>query len=245
MTTTQPSTAVLVRGVCKRYWPSVWSGGARVALAGIDLECRPGTLTLLAGPNGSGKSTLLKILAGVTAADGGTAQAGRATMGYLPEAPRFPARLTAGEIMGAMAALLTPPAGLSACERALEAVGLAVEANHKAGEFSHGQRQRLGLALALLGSPALLLLDEPFNGLDPEAMREFSRGLREMQAAGRTIMVSSHLFGPLDGLCDQIVVLRAGRIVHRVIAPAGHHLSAGDMEAAYFAGGGGKDAGQT
>jgi len=241
MTATPPDAVARVGGVAKLYWPSFWSGGARVALAGVDLECQPGTLTLLAGPNGSGKSTLLKIFAGVTAPDGGATPTARATTGYLPEAPRFPARLTVGEITGAMAALLTPPAGLSACERALETVGLATAAGRKAGELSHGQRQRLGLALALLGGPSLLLLDEPFNGLDPEAMREFSRVLRDLRAAGRTLVVSSHLFGPLDGLCDQVVVLRAGKVVHRASATADGHLSAGDLEAAYFAHGAGEE----
>ena len=234
MTAVPTATAVRLTGVGKHYWPSPWSGGARTALGGVDLDCAAGTLTLLAGPNGSGKSTLLKILAGVTSPDGGAKQVMPAATGYLPEAPRFPARLTVGEIMGSVAALLAPPAGSSACERALEAVGLVAEANRRAGELSHGQRQRLGLAVAMLGDPQLLLLDEPFNGLDPQAMRDLGAVLRDLRTAGKTLVVSTHLFAPMDGICDQFVVLRAGRsaLVRRSNGDNG--LKAADMEAAYF-----------
>lgn len=236
--TTRP--AVRLMGVGKRYPSSPW-GGARTALAAVDLECPAGTLTLLAGPNGSGKSTLLKILAGLTTPDTGTLVRPAAPAGYLPEALRLPARLTAGEILAVFASLLQPAPGSAACERALEAVGLTAEVSLCAGALSHGQRQRLGLAATLLGSPELLLLDEPFNGLDPQAMREFAGVLRGLRDAGKTLVVSSHLFAPLDGFCDQVAVLRAGRLtgVRRSAHAAG--LAVSEMEAAYFAGSGGDE----
>jgi ABC-type multidrug transport system ATPase subunit len=226
--------AVLVEGLRKSYAASPWSGASRVALAEVSLNCRPGTLTLLAGSNGSGKSTLLKILAGVTAPDRGAVKVAAAGIGYLPESPRFPARLTVGEITGTVGGCLDPVAGPADCERALETAGLAGLAGTAAGTLSHGQRQRLGLALALLGGPRLLLLDEPFNGLDPQAMRDFSRALRDLLASGVALVVSSHLFAPLDGLCAQMAVMRCGA-VRQVATPAeGAGLSTAEMEAAYF-----------
>lgn len=235
MTAAPTRPAVRLTGVGKRYQSSPW-GGARTALAGVDLDCAAGTLTLLAGPNGSGKSTLLKILAGLTMPGTGTRVCPDTPAGYLPEALRLPGRLTAGEILSVFASLLQPAPGAAACERALETVGLVAEASTRAGALSHGQRQRLGLAAALLGSPELLLLDEPFNGLDPQAMREFAGVLRDLRAAGKTLVVSSHLFAPLDGICDQLAVLRAGRLsgVRRSDRPTG--LTVPEMEDAYFAG---------
>lgn len=238
MTDKPTRPAVRLTGVGKRYQSAPW-GSARTALDGVDLDCATGTLTLLAGPNGSGKSTLLKILAGLTTPDTGTLACPETPAGYLPEALRLPGRLTAGEILMVFASPLRPAPGPAATERALEAVGLAAEASSRAGALSHGQRQRLGLAAALLGSPELLLLDEPFNGLDPQAMREFADVLRDLRAAGKIIVVSSHLFAPLDGLCDQLAVLRAGRLsgVRRSDRFIG--LTVLEMEAAYFAGTGG------
>jgi ABC-type multidrug transport system ATPase subunit len=238
MTAAPTRPAVRLTGVGKRYPSSPW-GGARTALAGVDLECSAGTLTLLAGPNGSGKSTLLKILAGLTTPDTGMLVRPEAPAGYLPEALRLPGRLTAGEILSVFSMLQQPAPGPAACERALETVGLVAEASTRAGALSHGQRQRLGLAAALLGSPELLLLDEPFNGLDPQAMREFAGVLRGLRAAGKILVVSSHLFAPLDGFCDQFAVLRAGRLSG--VRRSGHQagLTTSEMEAAYFAGAGG------
>ncbi len=234
MTATGTGAAWRLTGAGKHYWPALGRGGPRAALAGITLEGAPGSLTLLAGPNGSGKSTLLKILASVTSPDSGSAGESGITTGYLPESPRFPARLAVGELTAAMGAVLAPPASLAACERALELVGLVLEARTRAGELSHGQRQRLGLALALVGRPRLLLLDEPFNGLDPHALRDLAGVLRDLRTAGVTLVVSSHLFAPFDGLCDQLVILMAGRVVHTMCARSAMGLAVPEMEAAYF-----------
>lgn len=234
MTAAGSGPAWRLTGAGKNFWPATGRGGPRTALAEISLGGLAGSLTLLAGPNGSGKSTLLKLLAGVTAPDSGSVDAA-ATIGYLPESPRFPARLTVGEITAAVGGVLQPPATLSDCERALELAGLARAARTRAGELSHGQRQRLGLALALVGGPRLLLLDEPCNGLDPHATRDFAGVLRALRAAGVTVVLSSHLFAPFDGLCDQLVILSAGRVAHTLTAPVGSGLAAAEMEAAYFA----------
>lgn len=234
MTAPGSGPAWRLMGAGKRYWPPSGRGGPRAALAEITLEGAPGSLTLLAGPNGSGKSTLLKLLAGLTLPDSGSLAAGTA-VGYLPESPRFPGRLAVGELTAAMAGVLVPPAGGPAGERALELAGLAREAGTRAGDLSHGQRQRLGLALALVGGPRLLLLDEPCNGLDPHATRDLAGVLRDLRAAGVALVVSSHLFAPFDGLCDQLVILSAGRVVHARSAPAGNGLAAAEMAAAYFA----------
>jgi ABC-2 type transport system ATP-binding protein len=204
--------AVLCEGLKKRYGP-------HEALRGLDLEVPEGSLFGFLGPNGAGKSTTLRILAGLVRADMGRAElhgvdvrrhvaaAGRTT--FLIENAVFPAHLTARETLARAASFMRVPAD----EAQLERVGLAHARDRKTGGFSHGMRQRLGLACALLGGPGLLVLDEPQNGLDPHGLRTIREILREENARGATVLVSVHRLAEVEGLCTHAALIVSGRAV--------------------------------
>jgi len=214
-------TVVEVRGLAKRY-------GARTALAGVDLEVRAGEIVGLVGANGAGKTTLLRILAGFQRPDAGsvrvlghepwTARARlmeRARFAFAP--PALFEGLSAREHLVHLARLGAPRADARAeIQRALERVGLAARADEPVRAFSFGMRQRLALALALVPTPALLVLDEPTEGLDPLAIRELRGLLAELRAElGLALLVSSHLLVELDHLADRLLVLSEGHVRFR------------------------------
>jgi ABC-2 type transport system ATP-binding protein len=202
------------RGLSKRY-------GATVAVDGLSFDVRPGVVTGFLGPNGSGKSTTMRLILGLDAPDAGQARIGGRRyrdlrwplreVGALLEARAFHPGRSARAHLRALAASNGIPR--SRVEEVLDLVGLAEVAGRRAGRFSLGMGQRLGIAAALLGDPGVLLLDEPVNGLDPEGIRWIRDLLRSLAAEGRTVFVSSHLIGELARTADRVVVIGRGRLL--------------------------------
>jgi ABC-2 type transport system ATP-binding protein len=195
--------------------------GQTVALDGLSFTVRPGQVTGFVGPNGAGKSTTMRVILGLDSVEQGSALVGgrpyrslRRPLSHvgslLDTGALHPSRSGRNHLLW-----LAHSQGLSArrVDEVVEQAGLQGIARHKAGGYSLGMRQRLGLAAAMLGDPPILLLDEPFNGLDPEGivwMRDF---LRELAGQGRAVFVSSHLMGELQDMADHLVVIGRGRLV--------------------------------
>jgi ABC-2 type transport system ATP-binding protein len=199
--------------------------GDRVVLDGIDLRVGPGQVVGLLGPNGAGKTTAVKSLLGMVHLDGGTATvlgqpvgdtAARRALGYLPEQFQYPGWLDGRQVLEVHARLI----GLPAAERpgavtdALRLVGLAGRGDDRVAGYSKGMQQRLGLATAVLGRPALVILDEPTSALDPIGRREVRDLIHALQARGTAVLLNSHLLGEVEQVCDHVVILDRGRVVH-------------------------------
>jgi ABC-2 type transport system ATP-binding protein len=203
-----------VSGLRKRFGPTI-------ALDRMSFTVRPGQVTGFVGPNGAGKSTTMRVILGLDAAD-----QGRALIGGRPyRSLRRPlchvgALLDAAALQPSRSARnhllwLAHSQGLGArrVDEALEQAGLQQVARRRAGGFSLGMRQRLGIAAALLGDPPTLLLDEPFNGMDPEGIVWMRGFLRSLAAQGRAVLVSSHLMSELEDTADHLVVVGRGRVI--------------------------------
>jgi ABC-type multidrug transport system ATPase subunit len=201
------------------------------AVDGISFIAPAGAVTALIGPNGSGKTTLLLILAGLLAPDSGSARVGgfdvvtenlaaRSTVGWMPDAFGTWDALTCTEILATFAHAYGIDRASSASRVAgmLEQLHLAEFANRPARVLSRGQKQRLGLARALVHDPAVVLLDEPASGLDPRSRVELRDLLRGLAAAGKTVLVSSHVLSELEELYDHAVFLSRGRTVDVALA---------------------------
>jgi ABC-2 type transport system ATP-binding protein len=195
--------------------------GETPAVEGLSFAVHPGRVTGFAGPNGAGKSTTMRLILGLDTPDAGHAEvAGRPyaaireplrTVGaLLDDAAPHPARRACDHLRWLAAGNDLPARRV---DEVLELCGLAAAARRRAGGYSLGMRRRLGIAAALLGDPAVLLLDEPVNGLDPEGIRWIRGFLRELAAEGRTVLVSSHLMSELEGTADHLLVIRRGRLV--------------------------------
>jgi ABC-2 type transport system ATP-binding protein len=207
-------TAIEVAGLRKRYGPVQ-------ALDGMSFTVQPGRVTGFVGPNGAGKSTTMRVILGLDAADSGTALIGGRPYRTL----RHPLSHV-GALLDA-AALQPSRSGRNhlrwlACSQGLTAqradevadqVGLRSVIRRKAGGYSLGMRQRLGIAAALLGDPPILMLDEPFNGMDPEGIIWMRGFLRALAAQGRAVLVSSHLMSELQDTADHLVVAGRGRVI--------------------------------
>jgi len=200
--------------VTKRY-------GSTVAVDGLSFQVRPGEVTGFLGPNGSGKSTTMRMIVSLDAPTSGTVTVDGRPYRDL----RFPLRH-----VGALLEAKAIHPGRSArdhlrwlaesnaisrrrVDEVLEQVGLAEVADRRSGGFSLGMGQRLGIATALLGDPATLLLDEPVNGLDPEGIKWIRQLLRSLAAEGRSVMVSSHLMSEMALTADRLVVIGRGRLI--------------------------------
>ena len=215
--------AIEVRGLRKVYRTSV-TRGRITALDGIDLHVNPGELFGLLGPNGAGKTTTVKIVLGLTRPTDGTARISglpvsdpesRRSVGYLPEGHKIPSYLTARQtltIFGRMSGLDTPTIKRRTDEL-LEALRISQWIDVRVKKFSKGMTQRLGLAVALLHSPKVLLLDEPTDGVDPVGRREIRDLLRDEAKNGTAILLNSHLLSEIEMTCDRVAVLRAGKVV--------------------------------
>jgi ABC-2 type transport system ATP-binding protein len=206
--------SIEVDGLSKRFGPTV-------ALDGLSFNVAAGQVTGFVGPNGAGKSTTMRIILGLDAADEGSARiAGRpyaslrqplSHVGSLLDAAALhPARTGGNHLLW-----LAHSQGLGAArvDEVIEHAGLQSAARRRAGGYSLGMRQRLGLAAALLGDPPVLMLDEPFNGLDPEGIVWMRGLLRALAAEGRAVLVSSHLMSELEGSASHLVVIGRGRLV--------------------------------
>jgi ABC-2 type transport system ATP-binding protein len=209
---------VEVRGLVKRY-------GAITAVDGVDLTIEAGDVYGYLGPNGAGKTTSLRMMLGLIRPTAGSVRLfGRDPLagvkaldgvaGFV-EAPRFYPYLTGRRNLELLAAL--DGAGDKAAGRideALQTVELTGRAGDKVGGYSHGMRQRLGIAAALLREPRLLLLDEPATGLDPAGMRDMRALIRRLADGGMTVVLSSHLLAEVEELCNRVAIVRSGRIVY-------------------------------
>ncbi len=197
-----------VRQLTKRY-------GATAAVDQLSFDVRPGVVTGFLGPNGSGKSTTMRLILGLDRADAGQARIGGRPyrdlrwplreVGALLEARAFHPSRAARAHLAALAAGNAIPRGR--VEEVLTLTGLEQVGGKRAGTFSLGMAQRLGIAAALLGDPGVLLLDEPVNGLDPEGIRWIRGLLRSLAAEGRAVLVSSHLISETALMADHLVVI--------------------------------------
>ena len=208
--------AVEVHAAHKHY-------GALQAVAGVDLRIERGEIFGLIGRNGAGKSTLFKMMLGlerptagdvrvrgVSVRDRGFREVRRA-VGYLPENVVLYDNLTGLETLRFFARLKRAPRAEP--EALLARGGLAQAGGRPVREYSKGMRQRLGFAQALLGAPQVLFLDEPTNGLDPQAIREFYATLRDLRDAGATVIITSHILAELQERVDRLAILAAGRLL--------------------------------
>jgi ABC-2 type transport system ATP-binding protein len=208
--------ALQVRGLVKRF-------DGRPVVDGIDLELHEGEVRVLLGPNGAGKTTLLRMLLGLVEPDAGSitllgrpaggAQASRleGVAGFV-EDPAFYPYLSGRANLELMLEYDRRAPG-HAVDEVLESVRIGRHAGERVGTYSTGMRQRLGIAASLLRSPRLLLLDEPTSGLDPAGARDTSALIENLSSQGVAVLVSSHLIGELEHMCDSYTVLRHGRVV--------------------------------
>ena len=216
--------------------------GGRTVIASLDLTIRAGVITGLLGPSGSGKSTLMRAIVG--AQDGITGAltvlgepAGSATLrrrvGYATQAASTYSDLTVRHNLRYFAALTGAPP--SAVDEAISTVGLSAQADQRVGRLSGGQAGRVSLAAALIGSPDLLVLDEPTVGLDPVLRRDLWALFRDLRDGGTTLIVSSHVMDEATQ-CDHLVLLRDGAVITRA-TPSELLASTGapDAEAAFLA----------
>jgi ABC-2 type transport system ATP-binding protein len=203
-----------VRGLTKSF-------GQVRAVSDLSFTVEPGSVTGFLGPNGAGKTTTLRMLLGLMHPDAGTATFNGAIYASLPDPIRtvgavletafHPARSGRNHLRVYCRAAGLP---LSRADEVLVQVGLADAGNRRAGGYSLGMRQRLALATALLGEPAVLVLDEPANGLDPEGIQWLRGFLRHLaHDEGRTVLVSSHLLSEVEQTVDRVVIVGAGRLV--------------------------------
>ncbi len=215
--------AIEIRGLVKDF--AVGLRGLRLrAVDHVSFAVRPGEIFGLLGPNGSGKSTTIKLLLGLLEPTaGGCAIFGvpsgkveaRRDVGYLPEAPNFYRFLSGRELVvfyGRMCGL----AGAALRQRVEEVitlVGLAGAADRRVGTYSKGMLQRIGLAQALVHDPRLLILDEPTAGVDPVGSAEMAELILALKARGKTVLITSHLLGQIEDLCDRVAILDRGSLV--------------------------------
>ncbi|HET7487012.1 MAG TPA: ATP-binding cassette domain-containing protein [Acidimicrobiales bacterium] len=240
------SPAVVIDGLTKRY-------GSRAAVDALTVDIPYGVTAGFVGPNGAGKTTTMAMLLGLVRPTAGGGEVlgspisrperylGR--VGALVEGPGLWPALTATENVAVVARLAGhDPARIP---WALDLVGLGERAGDRYGSYSLGMKQRLGIAAALLGDPELLVLDEPTNGLDPVGIIDMRDLIGRLGAGGRTVLVSSHLLGELEQVCDWLIVIDQGRLVYAgdlagfaataapdiVLAPAdvGHLLRLADV----------------
>jgi ABC-2 type transport system ATP-binding protein len=210
------TSTVSVLGLTKRY-------GDRTVVDGLDLDLPRGVVAGFVGPNGAGKTTTMAMLLGLVKPTAGVgtvlgepidnpaAYLGR--VGAMIESPAFYPALTARENLEVFATVGRHP--LDRIPALLDIVNLAERADDRYRTFSLGMKQRLGIAAALLGDPALLILDEPANGLDPQGVHEMRGLVGALADGGRTVLVSSHDLSELEQLCDWLVLIESGRSVYQ------------------------------
>jgi len=203
-----------VRGLRKSFGPTL-------ALDGMTFTVTPGQVTGFIGPNGAGKTTTMRVILGLDAPDAGTALVGGRRyaaldrplthLGSLLDAAALqPSRTGRNHLLW-----LAHSQGLDAArvDAVLAQAGLDKAARRRAGGYSLGMRQRLGIAAAMLGDPPVLMMDEPFNGMDPEGIVWMRGFLRSLAAAGRAVLVSSHLMSELEGTADHLIIVGRGKVL--------------------------------
>jgi ABC-2 type transport system ATP-binding protein len=212
------TTVIETAGLTKRY-------GKSLAVNGIGLAVNAGEVFGLLGPNGSGKTTTILMLLGLTEPSGGRVSVlgydplrqpleVKRRVGYLPDSVGFYDHLSARENLAYTARLAGIESGEARrrIDAALARVGLGEVADRRTNTYSHGMRQRLGLAEVLIKQPEIAILDEPTNGLDPQATQELLALIGELRRDGMTILLSSHLLGLVETICDRVALFRKGKI---------------------------------
>jgi ABC-2 type transport system ATP-binding protein len=210
------SPAIVARRLTKRF-------GDVTAVDGLSFEVVPGRVTGFVGPNGAGKSTTLRMLLGLVEPDDG-----QATILGLPYASLEDPITVAGAVLEVQSfhplrsgrnhlRVLAAASGIddARVDEVLEIVGMTAAARRKAGKYSLGMRQRLGLAAALLGDPSVLILDEPANGLDPHGIRWLRTTLRDLAGEGKAVLVSSHQLDEVARMADEVIVIDRGRMLRQ------------------------------
>lgn len=205
-----------VLGLSKRY-------GGVVALDDAGFTVRPGRITGFLGPNGAGKTTAMRAIFGLVTPDRGdiswqgspVGPAERIRFGYMPEQRGLYPRMQVGRQLNYFARLhgIDRETGRAAVQQWLERLGLAGRADSLVEALSHGNQQRVQLAAALVHNPNLIVLDEPFSGLDPLAVTTMSAVLRELASEGAAVLLSSHQLDLVDDVCEDVVIVNRGRIV--------------------------------
>jgi ABC-2 type transport system ATP-binding protein len=221
--TSSSSPAIVSQSLSKIYSEGLFFGSTFQALKDVTFQVNQGEIFGLLGPNGAGKTTFIKILLGIIRKTSGQASllgqpagsiAGRQLVGYLPEHLRMAAHLTGYQALECYGNLSNVPTSVvrRKQDRLLELVGLAGRANDRCRKYSKGMLQRLGLAQALLHEPKLLILDEPTDGLDPQARAEMRQIIRRLKEEGVTIFLNSHLLQEVEMICDRVAILDRGSL---------------------------------
>ena len=211
------SPAIRTHDLAKRYGPIQ-------ALAGLSMTIPRGAVFGFLGPNGAGKTTAVKLLLGLARPSGGDAEilgqpigsrASRRRVGYLPELFRYQSWLTAREVLALHCELaaIDRAAWTREIEDALAVVGLSDRGSTRVGGFSTGMQQRLGLGVALLGSPSLVILDEPTSALDPVGRADVRAIIRRAREAGSAVFLNSHLLTEVERVCDRVAIVDHGRVL--------------------------------
>jgi ABC-2 type transport system ATP-binding protein len=212
------TASLQAQGLTKRYRTP--GGGQLVAVDSLSFEVQPGEIVGLLGPNGAGKTTAMQLALRLLHPDAGESRLfgldpedleARRRVGYAPDAPLFPRALTGLQVLRLHCDLLG--VGRERASRLVEELRFEDPALRPTGTYSRGQQQRLGLAQALLGEPALLLLDEPTAGLDPAGVahiREILVGIRER---GGSVLLNSHLLSEVERVCDRVLFIKGGRLL--------------------------------
>jgi ABC-2 type transport system ATP-binding protein len=209
--------AIVTRDLAKRY-------GSIQALAGLNMTIPRGAIFGFLGPNGAGKTTSVKLLLGLARPTSGSAEilgqpigerSSRRRVGYLPELFRYQPWLTAREVLLLHCELagIDRAAWSREIEDALAVVGLADRGSSRVGTFSKGMQQRLGLGVALLGNPELVLLDEPTSALDPVGRHDVREIIRALRDRGVTVFLNSHLLSEVEQVCDRVAVVDHGKVI--------------------------------
>src|SRR4051794_41204662 len=213
------TAALSLRGLTKAF-------GSKRAVDGLDLEVRRGCMFGLVGPNGAGKTTTLSMATGLLQPDAGTAlvldrdvwadpAAAKALMGVLPDGVRLFDRLSGAELLRYVGLLRrVPPADIaSRSAELLDALGLSEDRDTLVVEYSAGMTKKIGLACALIHAPRLLVLDEPFEAVDPVSGEGIRQILRSYARAGGSVVLSSHVMELVENLCDELAVIADGRVL--------------------------------
>ncbi len=239
MTASLSTPAIEFDGITKIY-------GRTIALDGLSLSVGRGELVGLLGPNGAGKTTAIKLVLGLARPTGGSGRvlgaplgdrAARSRIGYLPELFRYQPWLRAREVLALHAELagLARARRSAAVEEALAWIGLTGRAGDPVSGFSKGMQQRLGLGVALLGEPDLILLDEPSSALDPVGRTDVRAIVRAARDRGATVVLNSHLLTEVEQVCDRVVILNRGRAIasgplDEVVAADGVRLRVSELD---------------
>ena len=230
-TTSTAARALRAEGVSKSY-------GERRALQDVSFEAARGERIAIIGPNGAGKTTLLQILAGSLKPSGGTVALEGGTVGWVPQQPALYSKLTVAENLRLFARLERCPDVGATVERMLDQTGLRERAADEVGRLSGGNRQRVNIAIGLLGEPAVLLLDEPSSSLDPRQRERLWTFVGGLAAEGTAVVYATHNVGEAERYADRVLVLADGELLfagspaelERTVAGA---AGAPDFEAAF------------